>query len=97
MIDADYLAVLKQRIRTARLTANLSQDQMADLLGIGVRRYQRMESTALVDFKVSTLLRIARVLELSMTDLMAEVSEIEVSNLTANQKVKRIRKNTSKP
>jgi transcriptional regulator with XRE-family HTH domain len=96
MTDAEYLKLLKQRIRTARLAANFSQDQMAELLGIGVRRYQRMESSTIVDFKVSTLLRVARVANVSMTDLMADASFEELGNITQDLKATRIKKNQSK-
>jgi transcriptional regulator with XRE-family HTH domain len=96
MIDADYLRILKQRIRTARLAANFSQDQMAELLGIGVRRYQRIESSTLVDFKVSTLLKVARVTNLSMTDLMADISGEELTSMTRDLKATRVKKNQSK-
>jgi transcriptional regulator with XRE-family HTH domain len=96
MTDTEYLKILKQRIRTARLAANFSQDQMAELLGIGVRRYQRMESSTIVDFKVSTLLRVARVANVSMTDLMADISNAELESLARDSKAKRVSKNQSK-
>ncbi|MEX2540765.1 MAG: helix-turn-helix transcriptional regulator [Trueperaceae bacterium] len=43
MTDEAYLAVVRKRIRMARLSRGLRQEDVAEKLGISVRSYQRYE------------------------------------------------------
>ncbi|MFE5258220.1 helix-turn-helix transcriptional regulator [Streptomyces coelicoflavus] len=59
--------VIGARIRTERLHQNLTQDQVYLAAGLSRWTYQRVESGE--DWRSSTLLRIAWVLDLSLGDL----------------------------
>ncbi|MFI7393997.1 helix-turn-helix transcriptional regulator [Streptomyces tendae] len=59
--------VIGDRIRTERLHQNLTQDQVYLAAGLSRWTYQRVEAGE--DWRSSTLLRIAWVLDLSLADL----------------------------
>lgn len=56
---------LHERIRAARKSLGLSQQAVASMLGISQPGYQQIESGAKGDMKVSTLLKLCAVLEVS--------------------------------
>ncbi|MFF9043370.1 helix-turn-helix transcriptional regulator [Streptomyces parvulus] len=64
----DRLRAIGDRVRVARLRQNLTQDQVWQAARIDRRTVQNVEAGR--EMKVSTLLRIAWVLELSPADLM---------------------------
>ncbi|MFI5985015.1 helix-turn-helix transcriptional regulator [Streptomyces sp. NPDC051555] len=60
---------LGNRIRDARLAADLTQDKLAELAGVDRTTLQKTEAGK-TDPKFSLLLRLARVLHLPARDLM---------------------------
>jgi transcriptional regulator with XRE-family HTH domain len=60
---------LGNRIRDARLQADLTQEKLAEIAGVDRRSVQNAEAGA-VDPKFSLLLRLARALGLPLRDLM---------------------------
>lgn len=56
---------LHERIRAARLAKGLSQQAVATMLGITQPGYQQIESGVKGDMKVSTLLKLCSVFEVS--------------------------------
>ncbi|MEW2451170.1 helix-turn-helix transcriptional regulator [Streptomyces parvulus] len=64
----DRLRAIGERVRAARLRQDLTQDQVWQAARIDRRTVQNVEAGR--EMKVSTLLRIAWVLELSPADLM---------------------------
>jgi|SRR5215204_2899650 len=59
------------RIKIARRNAGLSQDQLAQLAGISSNGVAVLEQGVSADPRVSTILKIASALNLSITDLLA--------------------------
>ncbi|MFD8949494.1 helix-turn-helix transcriptional regulator [Streptomyces xanthophaeus] len=60
---------LANRVRDARIQADLTQDKLAELAGVDRRSVQNIEAAS-VDPKFSLLLRLARALRLPARDLM---------------------------
>ncbi|MGW6946218.1 helix-turn-helix transcriptional regulator [Streptomyces xanthophaeus] len=60
---------LANRVRDARIQADLTQDKLAELAGVDRRSVQNVEAGS-VDPKFSLLLRLARALRLPARDLM---------------------------
>lgn len=56
-----------RRLRTKR---KLSQEEMAELIGMDSRYYQRLESTKPGAVKIDTLDRIAKALKISLSNLL---------------------------
>ena len=54
-LDKDLFIALGKRLRTLRDTKGLKQREMADILGIQIRRYQRFEYGE-VNMPLSTLI-----------------------------------------
>ncbi|MFD6025721.1 helix-turn-helix domain-containing protein [Streptomyces griseoluteus] len=65
---SDRRRAIGQRVRRERLSQNLTQDQVWLAAGIDRRTLQRVEAGK--DATLSTLLRIAYVLEVPLTDLV---------------------------
>jgi transcriptional regulator with XRE-family HTH domain len=63
------LAAIGRRIQDCRRAAGLSQDQLAEQIGIGRRQVQRIENGR-ADPRLSWLARIARVVDVPLTDLV---------------------------
>ena len=59
------MQTLHKRIKEARLAKGLSQQAIASLLGISQPGYQQIETGAKGDMKVSTLLKLCDVFEVS--------------------------------
>jgi transcriptional regulator with XRE-family HTH domain len=93
MTDEDFLLLLKHRIRAARLQADLSQERMAELLNIGIRRYQRFEGSAISNFEIRTLLRIARATRVDIGDLLGTPTKQELEMMTSTVKPRRVKRN----
>jgi len=60
---------LGERVRAERIRQNLTQDQVWLAAGIDRRTYQHVEHGS-KDVRLSTLLRIARVLDVPLADLV---------------------------
>ncbi len=67
-----YVAVIKLRIRRARLERSLRQEDVAEQLHISLRAYQRFESQAGKPFepKLTSLVAIAEALQLDICELV---------------------------
>jgi len=63
------------RIKIARIYKNLTQDEVSKLLGVTISTYNRKE-LGLVDFKREEVLRLAKILDLTLQD----VNEIFFNN-----------------
>ncbi len=61
--DSTLLQLIGQRLAQSRLALNLTQQQLADQAGLGLRTVQRLESGA-VATQLSGFLRVCRVLGL---------------------------------
>lgn len=59
------MQILHERIRLARNTRKISQKQMAEFLEISQPGYQQMESGKYPDMKVSTLIKLCDILDVS--------------------------------
>ncbi len=73
MLDADFLRVIRLRIRKARLKKRLSQEETAELLGIPLRTYQILESehSKRTNPSLETIMRISEQLEIPIGKLLA--------------------------
>ncbi|HHV42816.1 MAG TPA: helix-turn-helix transcriptional regulator [Clostridiaceae bacterium] len=63
------------RVKVARICKNLTQDEVSKLLGVTISTYNRKE-LGLVDFKREEVLRLAKILDLTLQD----VNEIFFNN-----------------
>jgi transcriptional regulator with XRE-family HTH domain len=81
MSDDLYLAVVRRRIQKARLAKNFRQEDVAEMLGISVRSYQRYEGESRekpFNPYVTTLRRIALALDVDVAQIVREPSKGEV-------------------
>lgn len=79
-----YVAVIKLRIRQARIERNLRQEDVAEQLHISLRSYQRFESQVAdrpFDPKLTSLLMIAEALDLDICELVRAPSWRELRQL----------------
>ena len=73
-LDSDQLAErIGQVIAVRRVACNLTQEQVADKLGVGLAAVSRLER-GLIMPTVGRLVELAEILGCSATDLMSEVS-----------------------
>ena len=90
MLDATVLiAILKTRIKAARLRAGLTQENMADALGHSVVYYQRFEGLnhrRTFNPTILTLFRLCDVLQIELDELVHPPTEDEINNLNAQEK-----------
>ncbi|MEX2536939.1 MAG: helix-turn-helix transcriptional regulator [Trueperaceae bacterium] len=99
MSDEDYLSVVRNRIQTARISKELRQEDMADLLGMSVRSYQRYEGAStlkLFNPYLTTLRRIAVALEVDIARLVGEPSPRELEDLRTKPQRQRVRRSWSR-
>ena len=75
-----YVAVLRKRIREARRRKGYSQEEVAELVGISPRHYQRYEARGQPGFSASllTVRSIGKALGADLTSLVREPSLEEV-------------------
>lgn len=66
------------RIRIARISRNLSQDNIAEDLGISVSAYSNMER-GVVDITIKRILQVSEILKLKWHYLLGITSETEMS------------------
>ena len=74
MTDRDILRLLGQRIRAARLKANLTQECLAELVGVHWKTVGCIEQGR-YPFAVTTFTRLARQLETSPNRLLEGLAE----------------------
>lgn len=89
--DAALLAIIRARIRAARLASNLSQEEVAAAANIEPRTYQHLENpTAKRKFnpRLETLLAVARALNVDPGNLVrwAESGELEQNETVTSAK-----------
>ncbi len=65
------------RIKIARISRNLSQDTIAEDLGISVSAYSNMERGA-VDITVNRIIRVAEILKIKWLYLLGILGETEI-------------------
>jgi transcriptional regulator with XRE-family HTH domain len=68
-IEQAYRVALGRRVRQLRLEKNLSQEELADRAGMN-RTHPGMIENAKVDVQFSTLVRIALVLEITLSHFL---------------------------
>lgn len=56
------------KVKIARISKNLTQEEVAELLGVTLATYNRKE-LGLVDFKRDEVLRLAGILDLTLQDV----------------------------
>ena len=73
MLDADFLRVVRLRIRKARLKKRLSQEETAELLGLPLRTYQilEMEHAKRTNPSLEIIMRVSQHLEIPVGRLLA--------------------------
>lgn len=59
------MQTVHDRIKIARINKGLSQQTMADILGISQPGYQQIESGIKPDMKISTLIKLCNILDVS--------------------------------
>jgi transcriptional regulator with XRE-family HTH domain len=81
VLDADFLRVVRLRIRKARLKKRLSQEETAELLGLPLRTYQilEMEHAKRTNPSLETIMRISGQLEIPVGRLLAAPSPKELT------------------
>ena len=99
--DAALLAIIRARIRAARLARNLSQEEVAAAANIEPRTYQHLENpTARRKFnpRLETLLAVARALSIDLGTLVrwAESGELEQNEAVTNVKRSGRKRNVAK-
>ncbi|MGW0795884.1 helix-turn-helix domain-containing protein [Streptomyces sp. NPDC002692] len=77
--------VIGERIRTARLHRRLTQEQLANLLGIDRRSIHRYE-TARRDPALSMLVRIADALDVPLAVLVSDSVELDLRTAQADER-----------
>jgi transcriptional regulator with XRE-family HTH domain len=65
---------LAQNLRYLRLRADLTQEQMADVVGFGLKFYQILEGGRKPQIKVETVERLARPFGLEVWQILAPIS-----------------------
>jgi transcriptional regulator with XRE-family HTH domain len=93
--EDSYLAVVRMRIKAARIARGLRQDDAAELAGIEPRSYQRLEAAnAQRKFNptLETLRAIAGVLGVTVAELTAEPTADELQAVSTIKKQPRVKK-----
>lgn len=98
--DTGYFAVVRARIRAARIAQNLSQDEVANAAGLETRTYQHLENSTLrrkFNPRLETLLAVARAIGVELEELVRPVSGEEIQALEQPQPIRRLgrKRNTS--
>jgi transcriptional regulator with XRE-family HTH domain len=80
VLDADFLRVVRLRIRKARLKKRLSQEEAAELLGLPLRTYQilEVEHAKRTNPSLETIMNISEKLEIPVGKLLAVPSSKEL-------------------
>lgn len=68
-----------QKIRKARLEKRLTQQELGEIVGVQKSAIAKYESGRVVNIKRSTLLKIAKTLEISPGELFIDISSKEVA------------------
>jgi transcriptional regulator with XRE-family HTH domain len=81
VLAADFLRVVRLRIRKARLKKRLSQEETAELLGLPLRTYQilEMEHAKRTNPSLETIMRISQQLEMPVGKLLAAPNTKELT------------------
>ena len=81
MLDADFLRVVRLRIRKARLKKRLSQEETAELLGLPLRTYQilEMEHAKRTNPSLEIIMLVSQHLEIPVGRLLATPSAKELA------------------
>jgi transcriptional regulator with XRE-family HTH domain len=81
--DDLYFAVIRLRIREARKKVGLTQEEVADKVGMDLRHYQRYEGRvkSSSEMSLSTLRKISRVLRVGIHLLVHEPNTDEIKQL----------------
>ena len=93
MRDAQYLAILRLRIREARQQAKRSQEDVAEEAGLPLRSYQVLEARQLkrpFNPTIKTLRTVARALALKIEALTCEGTLEEFTRLAVEEPAKRV-------
>ena len=93
MKDDPYLAVVRARIRSARAAKGLRQEDAANLAGIELRNWQRLENPNPIrkfNPTLETLRAIARALGTTVGDITKEPTAKELAALDDPQQPKRV-------
>jgi transcriptional regulator with XRE-family HTH domain len=91
--DTGYFAVVRARIRAARIAQNLSQDEVANAAGLETRTYQHFENpipSRKFNPRLETLLAVARAIGAELTELLRPVSAEDIQALEQPQAVRRL-------
>lgn len=90
--DAAFLAVIRARIRAARLARNLSQEEVAAVAQLEPRTYQHLESPMVnrkFNPRLDTLIAVSEALKVDLIDLVRPSSPEELLNARKVQAVTR--------
>jgi transcriptional regulator with XRE-family HTH domain len=82
--DEQFLAVIRARIRKARLDGNHSQEEIASVAGLETKTYQHLEnptSNRKFNPRLETLLAVAQAVGTSVVDLMQPATPAEIAAL----------------
>jgi transcriptional regulator with XRE-family HTH domain len=93
VLDEPYFAVLRQRIREARMRLQISQENAAELTGVPLRSYQTLEargSSRRFNPTIATLRAVARALQIEIGALTREASPAEIKRLAVDTPQKRV-------
>ncbi len=95
MRDEAYLAVMRKRIRGARLAKGLRQEDVAERVNMPLRSYQRFEAQhekRLFNPTLFNLLAVARAIGVDLCEFTCEPSEAELKGLEESEKPGRARR-----
>lgn len=73
------MTIEQERIKERRIAKNLTQNDMAALLGISQPAYQQLESGRTKDMRISTLKRLCTILETSSDYIIGLTNNPEAS------------------
>ena len=91
--DTGYFAVVRARIRAARIAQNLSQDEVANAAGLETRTYQHFENptpSRKFNPRLETLLAVARAIGVELVELVCPISAEDLQALEQPQPVRRL-------
>lgn len=84
MQDDRFLAIIRARIRAARLARNQSQEEVAATAGLETRTYQHLENPATrlkFNPRLETLIAVAVALDVDLADLVRKPKAHELEAL----------------
>jgi transcriptional regulator with XRE-family HTH domain len=93
VFDDPFLAVVRGRIKAARVAKKIRQEDAAELSGIELRNWQRLEGfnpRRKFNPTLETLRAVAQVLEITVGDLTKEPTPDELETLERNEQPGRV-------